>query len=113
VRHLDEVLQRLIPFGIPQYLWDLGSQAISYRYDDDVPDNRRILSLGDLEYGFVIWLVTFPIPIFVFICELLSFMAERVVRKFAGLIEFLMLLRAHIVKRIFGLIEFLRLFFKN
>jgi hypothetical protein len=94
LKHLDRLMAQLIPSGIPQQIWDLDYWDAFRRFDVDVPESRRILALSDVGYGFVIWLATFPIPILVFICELYSLKAKRVVRKLAGLFEFLRLLRA-------------------
>jgi hypothetical protein len=94
LKHLDRLMAQLIPSGIPKQIWDLGYWEIFRRFDVDVPDSRRILALSDVEFGFVIWLATFPIPILFFICELFSLKAMIVVRKLAGLFEFLRLLRA-------------------
>jgi hypothetical protein len=94
VRQIDQVTRELAPTGIPQYLNDLGSSDLFPQFDEEEIDNRRILSLSDLEYGFVIWLALFPIPIIAFICELYSLKLKRLRRKLAGLIEFLLLLRA-------------------
>jgi hypothetical protein len=94
VRHFDQVMERLVPAGIPQYLNDLGYSTVFPQIYEEEIDNRRILSLSDLEFGFVIWLALFPIPIIAFICELCSMKLKRMGRKLAGLIEFLLLLRA-------------------
>jgi hypothetical protein len=94
LEHLDRVMEQLIPAGITQHMWESGYWNIFRRFDVDVPDSRRILALSDVEFGFVIWLATFPFPILVFICELYSLKFKRFLRKFAGLIEFLQLLRA-------------------
>jgi hypothetical protein len=94
VRQYDQVMERLVPAGIPQYLNNLGYSFVFPRLDQEESDNRRILSLSDLEYGFVIWLTLFPIPIIAFICELCSLKLKKLGGKFVGLIEFLLLLRA-------------------
>jgi hypothetical protein len=94
LKQFDHVLSELFPAGILQYLWDSGYSDIYTRFDEEESDSRRILSLSDLEYGFVIWLALFPIPIIAFICELYSLKFKRMRRKLAGLIEFLLLLRA-------------------
>jgi hypothetical protein len=94
LNHLNHVMDRSIPFGIPQHLCDAGYSDIYRQYDAEVDDNRRILSLTDVEFGFVIWLATFPLSIIAFICEIKSIKVKRLARKYAGLIEFLLLLRA-------------------
>jgi hypothetical protein len=93
-RHLDEIMERLIPSGIPQQLFHYGYSDIFSQFDVEEPDNLRILSISDMEFGFAIWLAAFPLPIIVFICELLSLKVKRKIRKLAGLIQFLRLLRA-------------------
>jgi hypothetical protein len=93
-KHLDRVMDQLISSGIAQHMWDSGYWGYFDRFDVDIPESLRVLALSDLEFGFVIWLATFPIPIIAFICELYSLKAKIIVRKLAGLYEFLRLLRA-------------------
>jgi hypothetical protein len=94
IKHFDFMMERLLPAGISQHLWDSGQSDVYRYYDEEETDSLRILALSDVEYGFVIWLATFPIPIIAFICELYSLKFKRMRRKIAGLIEFLLLLRA-------------------
>jgi hypothetical protein len=94
VRHLDRVMSWLIPSGIPDYLFQYGSSDIYRRLDLEEPDSRRVLSLSDVEFGFVIWLATFPFPIAVFIYEVLSVKVKEMMRDFAGFFQFFMLLKA-------------------
>jgi hypothetical protein len=51
VKVLDQVLNRLLPSGIPQHLSDLAHSDVFNHYDEEEEDSRRILSLSDLEYG--------------------------------------------------------------
>jgi hypothetical protein len=94
VRQFDQVIESWVPAGIPQYLFDLGYTVVFPRLDEEESENLRVFSMGDLEYGFVIWLALLPIPIIAFICELCSLEFKRMRRKLVGLIEFLLLLRA-------------------
>jgi hypothetical protein len=96
-RHLDRVMDLLIPSGIPDCLSQYGLSDIYRRLDLEEPDSRRVLSLSDVEFGFVIWLATFPFPIAVFINEVLTVKVEemiRAIRELAGFFQFFMLLKA-------------------
>jgi hypothetical protein len=92
--HIDRVMSWLIPSGIPDYLFKYGSSDIYRRLDLEEPDSRRVLSLSDIEFGFVIWLATFPFPIAVFIYEVFSVKVKEMMRDFAGFFQLFMLIKA-------------------
>lgn len=78
---LEEVLQLTIPAGIPQYNL-LNYESIFYkkgeRNDDDGP---KILFVGDLSFGFVMWLaacgVSFTALVLEIIAKLVTTIANR------------------------------------
>jgi hypothetical protein len=92
-RHLNQLLDRWIPSGITQHLCNLAYSDIFQQFDVEVEESLRVLSLGDMEFGFVIWLGTVPIPIIAFVCEILSMLIKKMVRNVAGAIGMLTLLR--------------------
>ncbi|KAG5669349.1 hypothetical protein PVAND_017237 [Polypedilum vanderplanki] len=67
-----DVISQLIPSGITKHLAEYGMWFINRAIDLEIVDSRRILSLKDLEFGFVIWLASLSLPITCFICEILS-----------------------------------------
>ncbi|KAG5668949.1 hypothetical protein PVAND_016855 [Polypedilum vanderplanki] len=69
-RQFDEILEKLIPSGITKYSGDYGKWLNFRPVDFEVKDSRRILSLTDLEFGFVIWLVSLSLPIACFLIEI-------------------------------------------
>jgi hypothetical protein len=71
---LNHIMNRLIPSGIPKHLADYGMWFIYRQFDVEVKDPRKILSLGDLEFGFVLWLIACSVSLLVFFGEVLWFM---------------------------------------
>jgi hypothetical protein len=95
IKTLNHVISQLTPAGIPNYLADYGQWYLFRRLDEDViEDSRRIFSLGDLEYGFVLFLGAATVSILVFIGELLSVQVKRKLEMMIGLVDFLRVLRA-------------------
>ncbi|KAG5669119.1 hypothetical protein PVAND_017015 [Polypedilum vanderplanki] len=66
----DELLEKLIPSGIIKHYSGYGKWFIYRPVDFEVKDPRRILSMTDLEFGFVIWLVSLSLPIICFLIEI-------------------------------------------
>jgi hypothetical protein len=91
---LRDVMERIIPAGIPQYLWEYEQ---NYRRKglktEAVMDNRRILTLADLEYGFVLWSIAIGISTAVFLAEVLESKLKRFIMASVGLFYFMKLLR--------------------
>ncbi|KAG5679173.1 hypothetical protein PVAND_008763 [Polypedilum vanderplanki] len=90
---IDETINKLIPSGILQHENDFGSWYYYRPVDIDVEDPRRILSMPDLEFGFVIFLGFLGLSVVVFICELNGLFVKRQLRKLFGLYEFLRVIR--------------------
>ncbi|KAG5669302.1 hypothetical protein PVAND_017190 [Polypedilum vanderplanki] len=93
IYELNKLLNQLIPSGIPKYLSDYGFWLKFRPRDEVIVDTKKILSLNDLEFGFVIWLVSISIAILVFVVEILRFLSRKYFRKLIGLIGFEILLR--------------------
>ncbi|KAG5670816.1 hypothetical protein PVAND_001054 [Polypedilum vanderplanki] len=90
---LNNLVDHLIPSGILNYQVDYGMWYLNRPIHVEPEDPRRILSMSDLEFGFVIFLGSFALPIGVFICELHALYLRRLLRKFLGLYEFLKVLK--------------------
>lgn len=62
----------------------------------DEEDNRKVLTLTDLEHGFVLWIIACGISLTAFIIELCFSQLARNFRKFIGLNYFVRLLRMRV-----------------
>jgi hypothetical protein len=86
---LADVMLRLVASGIPGYLFVAGRWKCYDHFeppDDPLP---RVFSMGDLEYGFALWLGACAVSSLVFFGEVLNVKSRRFVANLAGLIEFL------------------------
>jgi hypothetical protein len=95
---LHDVLEKTIPAGIPQYFYKYEQEdryRISGHKNEEILESRRILSLNDLEYGFVLWAIACGISTTVFIIEYLGPKFMKV-RDSVGIIYFMRLLRARL-----------------
>ncbi|KAG5671297.1 hypothetical protein PVAND_001502 [Polypedilum vanderplanki] len=90
---IKEVINKLIPSGIPKHLNDYGLWYLFRPVDVEIEDPRRVLSMSDLEFGFVIFLVALAFSIVVFLCEIVSLSVKRRLRKLIGLYEFVRIIR--------------------
>ncbi|KAG5679487.1 hypothetical protein PVAND_009052 [Polypedilum vanderplanki] len=88
-----DIINELIPSGILQHETDYGMWYMHRPVDVEVKDPRRILSMSDLEFGFVIFLGAISLSIVVFICELHVLYLKRQLRKFLGLFVFIRVIR--------------------
>ncbi|KAG5668282.1 hypothetical protein PVAND_016229 [Polypedilum vanderplanki] len=79
----NDVIHWLIPAGIPQQLADYALWFLQRPCDVVISDPRRILTLTDLEFGFVIWLASLSLPITCFLIEI----SIAIYRKVKRLIE--------------------------
>ncbi|KAG5679499.1 hypothetical protein PVAND_009063 [Polypedilum vanderplanki] len=87
--HLNKIFDKLIPTGIPEHLYKKGYWMHLKPKDNEIVDTRRVLSMSDLEFGFVIILGFLGLSIFVFICEVYAFYMKILLKKLLGLYEFL------------------------
>jgi hypothetical protein len=92
---LRDVMEKIIPAGIPQHFWK-QEQVIKFKSglkSGQIVDKRKVLSLYNLEYGFVMWMVACGISTVVFFVEFLGPKFKKFVRASVGLFYFLKLLR--------------------
>ncbi|KAG5666636.1 hypothetical protein PVAND_014652 [Polypedilum vanderplanki] len=64
-----EVINEFVPSGIIQYLYDFMLWLNFRPTDFQEEDSRRILSMTDLEFGFVLWIVSLSVPLICFLYE--------------------------------------------
>jgi hypothetical protein len=91
---LNHIMNRLIPSGIPKHLADYGMWFIYRQFDVEDEDTRRVLSLDDLEFGFVLWLAACSVSLLVFFGEVLLQKSKKYLIKIAGGVEFVQALMA-------------------
>ncbi|CAG9810552.1 unnamed protein product [Chironomus riparius] len=53
---LNEVLDKTISTGIPQYIMKFHDSAIYKKYEPIVDNRPKVLTLDDLSFGFILWL---------------------------------------------------------
>lgn len=93
-----KVITDLTQGGIMQYLFDYLINFEVWRrcLDDDVP-SPTVFSIGDLEFGFIIWLVACGISFCAFIMELLWYFVKvklpKILQQFAFLLAIFILRR--------------------
>ncbi|KAG5671310.1 hypothetical protein PVAND_001515 [Polypedilum vanderplanki] len=93
VERLTKIMEKFIPTGVIKHLDDFAKWYMYRHLEMDVEDPKRVLSMTDLEFGFVIFLGFLSLAIFVFICELHALYVRRQLRKLIGLYEFVRVIR--------------------
>ncbi|KAG5671281.1 hypothetical protein PVAND_001486 [Polypedilum vanderplanki] len=90
---LNQLIDRLVPSGILNHLVNYGEWYLNRPIYIEPKDSRRVLSMSDLQFGFVIFLGFMSLPIVVFICELHVLYVRRQLRKLLGLYEFVRVIK--------------------
>jgi hypothetical protein len=90
---LNEILQKTIPFGIPQYLMNFHYLTLFKHYEVSSDKNPKVLTIDDLSFGFVLWLGACGISLIGFLYEWLKFKLRKLVRILIGLWFILAVLR--------------------
>lgn len=68
---INEVMERIVPSGIPQFLHNFHRWNDFLRIMIDPPQKQtEVLTMNDLGFGFVMWLVACAISTFGFIIEI-------------------------------------------
>ena len=89
----DDVMRNLIPSGIPQYLPIYHSKLLFGGYEESDEKLPKVLSLDDLAFGFILWLIACGISITAFTVELMIHGVIRTSKKILGLYVLLVILR--------------------
>jgi hypothetical protein len=78
----EEVMQHIIQAGIPEYLW-YNAKWIQYsRFQiDKEPQEPYVFSVGDLSYGFQLWLASCGVCVIVFFGELAVFWIPKLLKR--------------------------------
>ncbi|KAG5671307.1 hypothetical protein PVAND_001512 [Polypedilum vanderplanki] len=90
---LNKLVDHLIPSGILNHLVNYGVWHLHRPIYIEPEDSKRVLSMSDLQFGFVIFLGFMSLPIVVFICELHALYVRRQFRTLLGLYEFVRVIR--------------------
>jgi hypothetical protein len=88
---LLNVMERTVTAGIPQYFRSYNFE-MNWNFKSNrklAEDNRRILSLNDLEYGYVLWLIACGISTTVFLIELLGSKLKKIKENLSDVFRFL------------------------
>jgi hypothetical protein len=93
---LNNLIRRLNEAGITKHLIEFGKWFFSRIFIEEVVDPRRILSLNDLGFGFVIWLAACFVSFSVFVMEILIFIFKNNLTRIVGLFELLSVLKARL-----------------
>jgi hypothetical protein len=89
---IEDTLQRIIPFGIPQHSADYHKWVLYRRNAADEINTSKAFNFSDMQCGFVVWLIACSISILVFACEVLWVHGKRIGREYLGLSLFCVLL---------------------
>ena len=95
---LNEILEKLVPAGIPKYLEDFHTQLLFKAYKPVVDGSPKPLKITDLSFGFVLWLCACGASASVFLVEVLVFRSWKILRNFVGLWIVWTILRMKITK---------------
>ncbi|KAG5669958.1 hypothetical protein PVAND_000247 [Polypedilum vanderplanki] len=88
VFYINKIISRLITAGIAKYLDDYSWWYENRFIEEEPKDSRKILSMYDLEFGFVIFLAVLFVAILVFIFEVVPVFVRKVLENIAGFYGF-------------------------
>ncbi|KAG5668909.1 hypothetical protein PVAND_016822 [Polypedilum vanderplanki] len=94
---LTPLIVRFFETGITNHFVDYGSWYLHRPFENEIEDTKRILSLKDLEYGFVIWIIACFVSLKVFLWEIRKKVCQ-IILEFTGLIGFLIVLKMKLSK---------------
>jgi len=82
---LNEVLEKLVPAGIPQHLDMFHTEMLFKAYKPFVDKSPKVLKITDLSFGFVLWLCACGFSASSFLCEMLILKFRKRLRSCIGL----------------------------
>jgi hypothetical protein len=92
-KKLNQILEKLIPMGIPQYLVKYHEANMFGTFIASGLNGPTVLTVEDLTYGFVLWLGACGVSTVAFLMENLWFRVTRVLWNFVNLWIILTFLR--------------------
>ena len=87
---LNEVIEKLNPSGIIQYLINYDSWVTYNKFDTATVKVPRILTFNDLSFGFVLWLIACGISIVGFAVEMTEYKIRIMIENIIGIGIFLL-----------------------
>lgn len=84
-------MKKLIPSGIPQYLPDFHAFLLYGIYENVKQTMPKVLTLEDLSFGFVLWLIACGISVVGFLAEIMFAFVTKFVKNVVGLAAILRL----------------------
>lgn len=91
-QHLNKLLERILPAGIPKYLLDYHMWMLFKKYEGFIDNSPKVLTINDLCFGFVLWLGACGLSIVAFMLEIVRFKLRKIFRILIGLTMFLRIL---------------------
>jgi len=82
---LNEVLKKIIPAGIPQYLIKYHEANLFGTFIPFIENSPRVLTIEDLAHGFVLWLGACGVSFIAFLFEILWFRVIVWMKNLVGL----------------------------
>lgn len=96
---MEETMRKIVPAGIPQFV---RNRVFEFLFKETREENTKIpqvLTVNDLKFGFVTWLITCLIAVIAFVVELIWFYGIKGLRITLGLICFLRNLKSYMRNR--------------
>ncbi|KAL7011987.1 hypothetical protein ACKWTF_014551 [Chironomus riparius] len=90
---LNKLMERIVPAGIPQYLNKYHESNVYRTFYPIIDIDPKVLTLQNLEYGFVLWIGSCGISAIGFLMEHLWLKGRRVCRSIIGLWMLMSILR--------------------
>jgi hypothetical protein len=84
--YFEEVMDKLIPSGIPQYLPDFHAYLLYGNYENSEENFPKILTIDDLSFGFILWLIACGISICGFLGEIVVILVIKILKDAMGLL---------------------------
>ncbi|CAG9807144.1 unnamed protein product [Chironomus riparius] len=82
----DKVMNKLVPSGIPLYLFKYYKEFLYGVYQESKENMPKILTFDDLEFGFIMWLTACGISLAAFATEILRYKTLKFIEIYVGLI---------------------------
>jgi len=83
--YFEEIMDKLIPSGIPQYLPDFHALLMYGNYETINEKMPKVLTLNDLSFGFILWMIACGMSMIGFVGEILIFYLSRILKNIVGL----------------------------
>ncbi|KAL7015192.1 hypothetical protein ACKWTF_016332 [Chironomus riparius] len=84
--YFEDVMEKLIPSGIPQYLPDFHAFLLYGNYKNLDMETLKVLTLDDLSFGFILWLIACAISMIGFLIEIVFASISKAFKSVVGLI---------------------------